>query len=147
MSGEKKKLVVLVVEDQSHDYVLIERSIKALEDRGIKCELHWVKTGEDALDFLYRRGEYADAPRPNLVLLDLRLPGMSGLEVLSEIKKDEKLRKIPVVVLTVSESEADMIRAYDSGASAYLQKPTHPGDFEKLLNTVWEYWRVVKLPE
>ncbi len=146
MSG-KKRLVVLVVEDQHPDYVLIERSIKALEDKGIKCELHWVKTGEDALDFLYRRGEYADAPRPNLILLDLRLPGMNGLEVLSEIKKDEKLRKIPVVVLTVSESEADMIRAYDSGASAYLQKPTHPEDFEKLLNTVWEYWRVVKLPE
>ncbi|NOX44880.1 MAG: response regulator [Caldiserica bacterium] len=146
MSGEKK-LVVLVVEDKKFDYVLIERSIKALEEKGIKCELHWVKTGEDALNFLYRRGEFAGAPRPNLILLDLRLPGKDGLEVLKEIKEDEKLRKIPVVVLTVSESEEDMVRAYDSGASAYLQKPTHTEDFEKLLNTVWEYWKVVKLPE
>ncbi len=146
MSGEKK-LVVLVVEDKKFDYVLIERSIKALEEKGIKCELHWVKTGEDALNFLYRRGEFTDAPRPNLILLDLRLPGKDGLEVLKEIKEDEKLRKIPVVVLTVSESEEDMVRAYDSGASAYLQKPTHTEDFEKLLNTVWEYWKVVKLPE
>ncbi|MGY4706257.1 response regulator [Candidatus Bipolaricaulota sp. J31] len=146
MSGEKK-LVVLVVEDSKYDYVLIERSIKALEEKGIKCELHWVQTGEDALDFLYRRKRFTDAPRPNLILLDLRLPGKDGLEVLKEIKEDEKLRKIPVVVLTVSESEEDMVRAYDSGASAYLQKPTHTEDFEKLLNTVWEYWKVVKLPE
>jgi two-component system response regulator len=72
---------------------------------------------------------------------------MNGLEVLEQIKKDERLRKIPVVVLTVSELEEDMVRAYDSGASAYLQKPTHTEDFEKLLNTVWEYWQVVRLPE
>jgi|Deesub1362A_J573_1020465.scaffolds.fasta_scaffold01532_5 CheY-like chemotaxis protein len=146
MSAEKK-LTVLVVEDTKHDYILIERSIRALEEKGIKCELHWVTTGEDALDFLYRRDRYANAPRPNLILLDLRLPGMNGLEVLEQIKKDERLRKIPVVVLTVSELEEDMVRAYDSGASAYLQKPTHTEDFEKLLNTVWEYWQVVRLPE
>lgn len=146
MSGEKK-LVVLVVEDTKHDYILIERSIRALEGKGIKCDLHWVTTGEDALDFLYRKGKFATAPRPNLILLDLRLPGMNGLEVLAKVKKDERLRKIPVVVLTVSELEEDMVRAYDSGAAAYLQKPTRTEDFEKLLNTVWEYWRVVRLPE
>ncbi|HDI11474.1 MAG TPA: response regulator [Candidatus Acetothermia bacterium] len=143
----EKKLTILVVEDQDFDYMLIERSIKALEKSDVKYELHWVRDGEEALDFLFRRGKYASAPRPNLILLDLNLPKKNGLEVLEEIKKDEKLRKIPVVVLTVSESEEDMVRAYDSGASGYLQKPTHVEDFEKLLQTVWEYWRIVRLPE
>ena len=143
----EKKLTILVVEDQDFDYMLIERSIKALEKSDVKYELHWVRDGEEALDFLFRRGKYASAPRPNLILLDLNLPKKNGLEVLEEIKKDEKLRKIPVVVLTVSESEEDMVRACDSGASGYLQKPTHVEDFEKLLQTVWEYWRIVRLPE
>ncbi len=143
----EKKLTILVVEDQDFDYMLIERSIKALEKSDVKYELHWVRDGEEALDFLFRQGRYTSAPRPNLILLDLNLPKKNGLEVLEEIKKDEKLRKIPVVVLTVSESEEDMVRAYDSGASGYLQKPTHVEDFEKLLQTVWEYWRIVRLPE
>ncbi|MCD6320842.1 response regulator, partial [Candidatus Bipolaricaulota bacterium] len=97
----EKKLTILVVEDQDFDYMLIERSIKALEKSDVKYELHWVRDGEEALDFLFRRGKYASAPRPNLILLDLNLPKKNGLEVLEEIKKDEKLRKIPVVVLTV----------------------------------------------
>lgn len=142
-----KKMVILVVEDDPRDYALIERSIKALEGEEVRYELHWAKDGQEALDFLFRRGQYAEAPKPNLILLDLRLPKVKGFKVLEEVKKDEALRKIPVVVLTVSDYEEDMVKAYDSGAAAYLKKPAHIDDFERLLKTVWDYWKIVELPE
>jgi len=140
-------MVVLVVEDDPHDYELVERSVRAVEKGSARYELHWVKNGAEALDFLFRKGKYEEAPRPNLILLDLKLPRKPGLTVLAEIKKDEVLRKIPVVVLTVSKSEEDIARAYDSGAAGFLNKPVTRDDFDKLLATVWDYWRIVKLPE
>jgi CheY-like chemotaxis protein len=140
-------MTILVVEDDPYHYELIERSVRSLEKANVRYDLFWVKDGEEALDFLFRRKNYVQAPRPNLVLLDLRLPKKSGLEVLEEVKRDEKLRKIPVVVLTVSTDEEDMVRAYDSGAAGFLQKPASPEEFDRLLTTVWEYWRIAKLPD
>ncbi len=143
----ERRMTILVVEDDAYHYELIERSVRSLEKANVRYDLFWVKDGEEALDFLFRRKNYAQAPRPNLVLLDLRLPKKSGLEVLEEVKKDERLRKIPVVVLTVSTDEEDMVRAYDSGAAGFLQKPASPEEFDRLLTTVWEYWRIAKLPD
>lgn len=143
----ERRMTILVVEDDPYHYELIERSVRSLEKANVRYDLFWVKDGEEALDFLFRRKDYAQVPRPNLVLLDLRLPKKSGLEVLEEIKKDERLRKIPVVVLTVSTDEEDMVRAYDSGAAGFLQKPASPEEFDRLLTTVWEYWRIAKLPD
>jgi CheY-like chemotaxis protein len=143
----ERRMTILVVEDDPYHYELIERSVRSLEKANVRYDLFWVKDGEEALDFLFRRKNYVQAPRPNLVLLDLRLPKKSGLEVLEEVKRDEKLRKIPVVVLTVSTDEEDMVRAYDSGAAGFLQKPASPEEFDRLLTTVWEYWRIAKLPD
>lgn len=142
----ERRMVILVVEDDPFDYELIERSIRS-QETGVRYELFWVKDGDEALKFLFREGEHADAPRPNLILLDLRLPKRSGMEVLGEVKRDERLRKIPVVVLTVSTDEEEMVRAYDSGAAGFLTKPASPEDFGRLLTTVWDYWRMVRLPE
>ena len=144
----ERRMVILVVEDEDLHYELIERSVKSLEAKtDARYELYRAADGAEALNFLFRRGEYENAPRPNLILLDLRLPKVSGMEVLAEIKKDERLRKIPVVVLTVSTNEEEMVRAYDSGAAGFLNKPAKPEDFERLLTTVWEYWRIARLPE
>jgi len=140
-------MTILVVEDDPLHYELIERSVRSLEKANVRYDLFWAKDGEEALDFLFRRKNYAQAPRPNLVLLDLYLPKKHGLDVLNEIKKDEKLRKIPVIVFTVSTDEEEMVRAYDSGAAGFLQKPASPEEFERLLSTVWEYWRIAKLPD
>lgn len=143
----ERRMTILVVEDDPLHYELIERSVRSLERANVRYDLFWAKDGEEALDFLFRRKNYAQAPRPNLVLLDLYLPKKHGLDVLNEIKKDEKLRKIPVIVFTVSTDEEEMVRAYDSGAAGFLQKPASPEEFERLLTTVWEYWRIAKLPD
>lgn len=143
----ERRMVVLVVEDDESHYELIERSVRSLEKAGTRYDLHWVQDGAEALDFLFRKGKHKDAPRPNLVLLDLNLPKVKGQAVLERLKADEKLRKIPVVVLTVSDSEEEMARAYDSGAAGFLNKPASRDDFERLLNTVWDYWRIVRVPD
>ena len=103
------KRKVLVVEDNKDDVLIVQRAMRKSE---FKCELYFAADGEEAEDFLYRRGEFTDAPRPDLILLDLKLPKRGGLEVLANIKEDDKLRRIPVIVLTNSEREEDMARAY-----------------------------------
>ncbi len=143
----ERRMVVLVVEDDESHYELIERSVRSLEKAGTRYDLHWAQDGAEALDFLFRKGKYKDAPRPNLVLLDLNLPKVKGQTILEKMKADEKLRKIPVVVLTVSTSDEEMARAYDSGAAGFLNKPANRDDFDRLLNTVWDYWRIVKIPD
>jgi two-component system response regulator len=140
-------MIVLVVEDDDAHYELIERSVRGLEKSGTRYDLHWVQDGAEALDFLFRKGKHKDAPRPNLILLDLDLPKVKGQMILDRIKEDEKLRKIPVVVLTVSTSDEEMARAYDSGAAGFLNKPASRDDFDRLLNTVWDYWRIVRVPD
>lgn len=138
-----EKMKVLVVEDNPNDVTIVKRAMRKSE---VKCELSFARDGEEALNFLYRKGEFEDAPRPDVILLDLNLPKINGLEVLAKIKEDERLRRIPVIVLTISEREEDMVKAYDSGAASYMTKPVDSKDFERLIQTVQEYWRIARIP-
>jgi two-component system response regulator len=118
----RREIKILMVEDTEEHAVLMRR---ALERGRLKPRLFWIKDGQAALDFLHNRGVYADGeanPRPNLILLDLKLPKVSGLEVLKHIKGDEKLREIPVVILTASDEGKDIVRSYQGGADSYFTK-------------------------
>jgi len=138
-----EKMKVLVVEDSDDDVTIIKRAMRKSE---VKCDLYFARDGEEALDVLYQRKEFEDTPRPDLILLDLNLPKIDGLDVLETIKKDEKLRRIPVIVLTISDKEGDMVRAYDSGAASFMTKPVDSKDFERLIQTVQDYWRIARIP-
>jgi CheY-like chemotaxis protein len=135
---------VLLVEDDDGD-VLMTR--EAFEHHKIRNKLHVVQDGEEALQFLHREGPYADAPRPGLILLDLNLPRRDGREVLAELKADAELRVIPVVVLTTSEAEEDILRSYSLHANAYVSKPV---DFDRFIDVIRQiddfFVTVVKLP-
>jgi CheY-like chemotaxis protein len=141
---EIKVIDVLLVEDDAGDVLLIE---EAFADNKVRNRVHHVSDGVDALAFLRREGEYADAPHPDLVLLDLNLPRKDGREVLAEIKGDDALRHIPVVVLTTSKAEEDVLRSYKLHANAYVTKPV---DFERFIDVVRQidefFVTVVKLP-
>jgi len=140
----QEKMKVLVVEDRDDDIAIIKRAMRKSE---MKCDLSFARDGEEAIDFLWHtKSEYEDAPRPDLILLDLNLPKVDGLDVLAKIKADDKLRRIPVIVLTISEQEQDMIRAYDSGAASFMHKPVDSKDFERLIQTVQDYWRIARIP-
>ena len=140
---KNKKLHILLVEDNPNDVLIAERSLKKAQ---IKTEVSVARDGQEALDFLHQRGPFANAPRPDLIFLDLNLPKINGQEVLAEIKKNENLRRIPVIVLTVSRYEEDMVKAYNSGAAGYITKPPSSAEFLKVINTVLDYWRISELP-
>lgn len=131
---------ILLVEDNHGDVRLVER---AFESRNLPGELHAVQTGDEALDWLHARGEFEDAPRPDLVLLDLNLPATSGISILEEVKADPDLRRLPVVVLTSSLSDADLVAAYERNANACLLKPVDPDEFSDLVATCTEFWASV----
>jgi CheY-like chemotaxis protein len=138
MDGEP--LVILLVEDNPDHAELIMRS---LQDHRVANKTYHVTDGEMALDYLFRRGNYADpekSPRPNVILLDLRLPKVDGMEVLEEIKARDELKRIPVVVLTTSESERDVTGAYDNHVNSYLVKPVDFDKFTKLMSDLGFYW-------
>ncbi len=147
---------VLLVEDNPGDArllreILSEQTAQAIEfDRpgaSDAIDLHHAADGVDAMAFLQREGAFADAPRPDLILLDLNLPRMDGREVLARIKEDEDLRTIPTVILTTSDAEADILRSYQLQANAYLNKPVHLGDFESLVKSITDFWLLkVQLP-
>ena len=136
---------VLLVEDDPGDVVM---TTEAFADYKIHNRLHVVSDGVDAMAFLRREGEYADAPVPDLILLDLNLPKMDGREVLAAIKEDDELRRIPVVVLTTSDLEDDVTRSYSLHANAYVTKPV---DFERFVDVVRQiddfFVSVVRLPK
>ncbi|HVW34408.1 MAG TPA: response regulator [Acidimicrobiia bacterium] len=135
---------ILLVEDDPGDVLMTK---EALADAKMANVLHVVSNGEEALNFLFQRGEYADAPRPGLILLDLNLPRVDGREVLAQIKAEEVLRRIPVVVLTTSEAEEDILRSYDLHANAYVTKPVDFEAFVKVVRQVDEFYiNVVRLP-
>jgi CheY-like chemotaxis protein len=144
LSQPARQIEVLLVEDDPGD-VLMTR--EAFEDYKVTNRLHVVHDGADAMAFLRREGEYASAPRPDLVLLDLNLPRMDGREVLQAIKSDPALASIPVVVLTTSEAEEDVLRSYSLHANAYVTKPV---DFERFIDVVRQiddfFVTVVRLP-
>jgi len=136
---------ILLVEDNPGDVRLMQEALRNGSSSG---RLTVVGSGDEALAFLFRRGEHGDAQRPDLIFLDLNLPGRDGRDVLSEIKKDKGLRRIPVVVLTTSESEEDVENCYDLYANCYVKKP---GDLDEFLTVVRQceaFWlRIAKLPE
>jgi CheY-like chemotaxis protein len=138
---ELAPLVILLVEDDLADQKLIKISLK---NERIANDLYTVQTGEEGLDFLYRCGSYSDGtPQPDLILLDLNMPGMGGKEFLRQIKSDEKLKQIPVVILTTSEAEKDIIDSYRLQASGYVHKPVTLDEFKEAMKKLKEYWFVL----
>jgi CheY-like chemotaxis protein len=141
---EPRLIEVLLVEDDPGD-VLLTR--EAFEHQKVANRLHIVNNGEDAIGFLRKQGQYTDAPDPDLVLLDLNLPGMHGREVLAAVKEDPKLQTIPVVVLTTSEAEEDVLRSYQLHANAYVTKPVDFERFMAVVRAIDEFFvSVVRLP-
>ncbi len=132
---------ILLVEDDPGDQKLVKISLK---DNRIANDLHIVNSGKEALDYLYHRGDYSDGtPRPDLILLDLNMPGMNGKEVLKQIKSDENLKAIPVVILTSSGAEKDILQGYNLQASGYVKKPPDLMEFKKVIKRIGEYWFVI----
>ncbi len=145
MDHGRKEVNVLLVEDNP-DHA--ELSMKALKDGNLLNQIYWVKDGEEALDFVYRRGLYAEpakSPRPELILLDIRLPKVDGHEVLRQIKTDESLRSIPVVMMTTSEREDEIRQSYQAGANSFVSKPIRFADFVERVKTVKLYWVLTNL--
>jgi CheY-like chemotaxis protein len=142
--GQREPVEILLAEDNPGDVKLTR---KALERGRLANNLHVVTDGVETMAFLRGDGEYDDAPRPDLVLLDLNMPRKDGREVLEEIKESEGLRRIPVVILTSSEAEEDVIKSYERHANAYLTKPVDFEGFIDVVNSLEEFWlQVVKLP-
>jgi chemotaxis family two-component system response regulator Rcp1 len=139
-----KTVEILLVEDNPGDARLAK---EALKESRIKNNLHLVDDGEKALDFLYKRREYFSAPDPDLVLLDLNLPKISGHQVLANIKSDDILRKIPVVVLSISRSEKDVEESYNLNANCYVTKPLDLDEFIEVFETIQNFWlKTARLP-
>jgi len=139
-----KPIEILLVEDNPGDVRLTK---EALEDGKVLNKLHTVEDGIEALAFLNREGKYADVPRPELILLDLNLPKKDGRDVLAEIKGNGDLKRIPVVVLTTSRSEQDILKSYDLNANCYITKPVDLDQFISVVKSINEFWlSIVKLP-
>lgn len=135
---------VLLVEDNEDD---VELTLEALKDSRVHMEVHVVSDGMSAIKFLRREGEYGAKPRPDLLLLDLNLPLMDGREVLKEIRQDPDLTDIPVVVLTTSEAEEDILKAYKLHANCYISKPVDFLKFTEIIRQIDGFWlQLVKLP-
>lgn len=143
-SGFGKPIEILLVEDNPGDVRLTQEAFK---ENKLLNHLSIVEDGEEAISFLRQEGKYADAIRPDLILLDLNLPKKDGREVLAEIKTDEHLRRIPVVVLTTSGAEQDILKSYDLHANCYITKPVDLDQFIKVVKTIEDFWlTIVKLP-
>jgi two-component system, chemotaxis family, response regulator Rcp1 len=135
---------ILLVEDNPGDERLTR---EALKEGKVYSNLHWVKDGVEAMQFLRREGKYGSAPRPEIILLDLNLPRKDGREVLQEIKADDELRRIPVVVLTTSKAEEDVLRTYNLHANCYVTKPVDLEKFIVVVKSIDVFWlTVVTLP-
>jgi two-component system response regulator len=134
--------ITLLVEDDDAHATLVMR---VLEEAGVENTIYLVSDGEEALDYLFHRGKYAakkNSPRPDLVILDLRLPKLDGHDVLAAIKQSDELKVIPVVVLTTSDNEKDIIQAYRNYANSYLVKPLGFGEFSEMIRELSSYWLV-----
>ena len=141
------RAVILLVDDDPGDQELTRR---AIQEDVLRADLRIVSDGEEALDYLFQRGAYEaveSAPRPNLILLDLNMPKVGGQEVLTEIKQHPELNRIPVVILTTSEQEADILRSYNLGCNSYIQKPVDIDRFIECIRQLRTYWfELVVLP-
>jgi DNA-binding response OmpR family regulator len=137
--------VILMIDDDEEDFGLVR---DALKSKNLKVEMYWAEDGVEAMNFLLRRGEYREAPKPHLILLDLNMPGKNGFDVLKELKADRALRKIPVVILTSSKDERDVNRGYNMGANAFMLKPISFDELAESMQSLCEYWfAVVQLPQ
>src|SRR6185295_15249576 len=137
---------ILLVEDNSAD---AELTMYALKQNGLANRIHAVRDGAEALDFLFARGKYADreiAHTPKLILLDIKLPKVDGIEVLRAVKGDSRTRAIPVVILTSSREDRDRLNGYALGVNSYLQKPVDFNEFREMVKQVGLYWMVVNVP-
>jgi CheY-like chemotaxis protein len=144
-AANRKFSSILMIDDDGEDFELVRA---ALESRQLKVDLYWAEDGEEALDFLLRRGKYGEAPVPDLILLDLNMPGKNGFEVLRDLKADEELRKIPVVILSSSGDRGQVFRGYNIGANAFMLKPLTFDEMAEAMQSLCQYWfAVVKLPE
>jgi chemotaxis family two-component system response regulator Rcp1 len=139
-----RPIEVLLIEDSPSDANL---TIREFSKAKIANHVHWVENGEDAMDYLRFQGEFTDVTRPDLILLDLNLPGMDGREVLAEVKSDPQLKQIPIVVLTTSTDEEDVLRSYNLNANCYISKPIDISEFIHAIQLINEFWlSVIKLP-
>lgn len=142
-----RPIVILMAEDDADDRLLAQ---EALEESRVLNQLRVVEDGKELMEYLHREGRYADTdsyPYPGLVLLDLNMPRMDGREALKEMKRDPRLKRIPVVVLTTSKSEEDLVRSYDLGASSYISKPVTFAGLVDVMKSLGRYWiEIVDLP-
>ena len=144
MTDGRSPIEILLVEDNPGDERLTR---EALKEGKVYHKLHWAKDGVEAMDFLERRGKHKDAPRPDIILLDLNLPKKDGREVLQEIKSSEELKRIPVVVLTTSKAEEDVLRTYNLHANCYVTKPVDLDKFIVVVQSIDRFWlTIVTLP-
>ena len=144
MREHLQAIEILLVEDNPADVRLTQ---EALKEAKVVNRLSVVMDGEEAMAFLRREGRHAEAPRPDLILLDLNLPRKDGREVLAEVKADERLRRIPVVILTTSKSEEDVLRSYDLHANCFISKPVGLEQFLRVVESIEDFWlSVVRLP-
>jgi len=135
---------ILVVEDNIGDARLIK---EVLNESKIYNNLYFVKDGVEAMDFLHSTGKYKESPKPDLIILDLNLPKKDGREVLAEIKDDDELKRIPVVIMTISQSEEDILKSYNLHANCYITKPIDLTQFIKVIKSIEDFWfSIVKLP-
>lgn len=139
-----QEIQILLVEDNEGDILL---TLEAFKEMTVKNKVTVARDGSVAIDMLKREGEYADARVPQLILLDINMPGLSGIEVLGFIKSDEKLKKIPVVMLTTSSSESDIAACYERSANCYITKPLEFGKFLAVVRSIESFWfTVAQLP-
>ena len=140
----KNELIILLVEDNEGDIVL---TVEALKMANITNRIIVVRDGEEALGYLHREGQYTNAEQPDLILLDINLPRIDGKEVLARIKNDDKLKIIPVVILTTSDSENDIMESYNNHANCYITKPVDFNKFMQVVHMIKDFWiTLVKLP-
>ena len=140
-----KSFAILMIDDDEEDFILVN---EALKSKGLKVDLYWAQDGDEAMNFLFHRGEYANAPTPNLILLDLNMPGKNGFEVLRDLKAHAGLRKIPVVILTSSRDQKSVSRGYNVGANSFMLKPLTFDEMANAMQSLCEYWfALVQLPK
>lgn len=139
-----RPIEILLVEDSPSDADL---TVDAFSDARVLNNLHWVEDGVEALTFLRRQGQYSDVPRPDLILLDLNMPKKDGREVLAEIKADSQLKRIPVIILTTSAAERDVLKTYELNGNCYVTKPIDVEQFMSVVKIIEAFWlAVVQLP-
>ena len=147
MTSNKRPVVILIADDDPEDRMLAK---DALEENKLSNDLQFVEDGEELIEYLYNKGRYKEKnkyPKPGLILLDLNMPRKDGREALKEIKRDENLRLIPIVILTTSKAEEDVIRSYNLGVNSFITKPVTFDALVEIMKTLSKYWfEIVELP-